>query len=95
MKTIVMAAVAAATLVAAGVASAAVTEADIEKAGCMKCHKMDAKGKGPSFKESAAKYKGKSADDVVKDMKEIKSHQKLNLPDDELKGYAAWVLTVK
>jgi cytochrome c551/c552 len=94
MKAIVMAAVAAATLITAGVATAA-TEADIEKAGCMKCHKMDAKGKGPSFKESAAKYKGKSADDVVKDMKEIKSHQKLELPDAQLKDYAAWVLTVK
>lgn len=94
MKAIVMAAVAAATLITAGVATAA-TEADAEKAGCFKCHKMDAKAKGPSFKDSAAKYKGKTADEVVKDMKEIKSHTKLDLPDAQLKDLASWVLTVK
>ena len=34
-------------------------EALLKKSGCMKCHSVSAKKEGPSFKESAAKYKGK------------------------------------
>jgi cytochrome c len=31
-----------------------------KKSGCMKCHAISAKKDGPSFKETAAKYKGKA-----------------------------------
>ncbi|HEY2926065.1 c-type cytochrome [Piscinibacter sp.] len=31
-----------------------------KKSNCMKCHSVSAKKEGPSFKETAAKYKGKS-----------------------------------
>ena len=34
-------------------------EALTKKSGCMKCHSVTAKKDGPSFKETAAKYKGK------------------------------------
>jgi cytochrome c len=34
-------------------------EALAKKSGCMKCHSVTAKKDGPSFKETAAKYKGK------------------------------------
>ena len=34
-------------------------EALLKKSGCMKCHSVSAKKEGPSFKETAAKYKGK------------------------------------
>lgn len=34
-------------------------EALLKKSGCMKCHSLSAKKEGPSFKETAAKYKGK------------------------------------
>ena len=34
-------------------------EALTKKSGCMKCHSVTAKKEGPSFKETAAKYKGK------------------------------------
>src|SRR5919204_1509375 len=34
-------------------------EALTKKSGCMKCHSVAAKKDGPSFKETAAKYKGK------------------------------------
>lgn len=39
-----------------------------KSSGCVACHKVDAKGMGPSFKDVAAKYKGKAdaADAVVK-----------------------------
>jgi cytochrome c len=35
-------------------------EALLKKSGCMKCHAVSAKKDGPSFKETAAKYKGKA-----------------------------------
>ena len=31
-----------------------------KKSNCMKCHSVSAKKEGPPFKETAAKYKGKS-----------------------------------
>jgi len=34
-------------------------EALLKKSGCTKCHSVSAKKVGPSFKETAAKYKGK------------------------------------
>ena len=34
-------------------------EALLKKSGCMKCHSVSAKKEGPSFKDVAAKYKGK------------------------------------
>ena len=34
-------------------------EALAKKSGCTKCHSVSAKKDGPSFKETAAKYKGK------------------------------------
>ena len=36
-------------------------EAAMNKAGCMACHAKDKKLVGPSFKDIAAKYKGKDA----------------------------------
>ncbi len=35
-------------------------EALAKKSGCLKCHAVDKKRDGPSFKETAAKYKGKA-----------------------------------
>jgi len=36
-------------------------EAAIKKNGCLKCHSVSADKDGPSFKKTAAKYKGKAA----------------------------------
>lgn len=38
----------------------AAAEALLKKSGCMKCHSVSAKKEGPSFKETAAKHKGKA-----------------------------------
>ena len=38
---------------------AAAAEALMKKSNCFKCHSIDKKKDGPSFKETAAKYKGK------------------------------------
>lgn len=35
-------------------------EALAKKSGCLKCHAVDRKKDGPSFKETAAKYKSKA-----------------------------------
>ena len=35
-------------------------EALIKKSGCLKCHSVSAKKEGPSFKDTAARYKGKA-----------------------------------
>jgi len=50
-----------AALVALGVMSAGVAQASAELAEkqCGKCHEMEKKKKGPSYKTIAAKYKGK------------------------------------
>jgi cytochrome c len=50
-----------ASLVAAGVlfAGTAQASAELAQANCGKCHEMDKKKKGPSYKTTAAKYKGK------------------------------------
>ena len=41
-------------------ADVAAAEALLKKSGCMKCHSVSAKKEGPSFKDTAAKYKGKA-----------------------------------
>ncbi len=47
---------------AAPAAMAADGAALAQKAGCMACHSIDKKMLGPSFKDIAAKYKGKDAE---------------------------------
>jgi cytochrome c len=47
-------------------------EAAIKKAGCLKCHSVSADKDGPSFKKTAAKYKGK-ADGAATVQGELKS----------------------
>lgn len=37
----------------------AAAEATLKKSGCLKCHAVDRKKDGPSFKESAANFKAK------------------------------------
>ena len=54
---------------------------------CLGCHDAEKKKVGPSFKDSAAKYKGNkdAAAMVVAKMKEGKGHPKVAGTDDELK----------
>jgi cytochrome c len=43
-----------------GSAQAQDAEGLIKKSGCLKCHSVSADKDGPSFKKTAAKYKGKA-----------------------------------
>jgi cytochrome c len=52
--------IALATSLPALAVDAAAAEALAKKSNCMKCHSVAAKKEGPSFKETAAKFKGKS-----------------------------------
>ena len=94
MKSIVMAAIAVAALASAGLANAA-GEEDAKKAGCLNCHAVDTKKIGPAFKDVAAKFQGKSAADLVAALKAAKPHASLKASDDDLKGIAGWILTLK
>jgi cytochrome c len=64
MKTVILAAIAAALTMPAW---AATPEEAMTKAGCMACHAKDKKIVGPAFKEISAKYKGQ---DVVAKLSE-------------------------
>jgi cytochrome c len=97
-----LAAFAAAALLAASPAHASQALAD--KAGCSACHAPAKKGLGPSYKEIAAKYKGRAdaaavlADSVRKGSKgkwgalpmTPTGPERLN--DADLKALVSWVL---
>ena len=65
--------------------------------GCLGCHDMEKKKMGPSYKDVAAKYKGKSGAEgqLVAKLKEGKGHPKVAASDAELKAVIAHVLATK
>lgn len=84
-------------VLAAGV-SYAQSGADVVKAkGCLTCHEADKKKVGPSFKETAAKYKGDkaAAGTLAAKLKEGKGHPKTEASDAEIKAALQYVLSVK
>ena len=52
-----------------------------KKNDCFKCHAIDKTKKGPSFKKTAAKYKGKTAEGEEKILKNITTGPKVKLED--------------
>ena len=75
----------------------------IKKQGCLKCHSVSADKDGPSFKKTAAKYKGK-ADGAATVQGELKSgmmkvdgkdvkHAAFKGSDAELKGVVDYILS--
>jgi cytochrome c len=80
-------------------------QALLKKSDCGKCHAVDKKKDGPSYKETAAKLKGKpgAEDEVVKhlttapkvkiDGKE-EEHKVVKSKDDaEIRNLARWILS--
>ncbi len=94
MKLISIAVVTAVALAAAGIAQAQDGAALAQKSGCMTCHALDAKKMGPSFKDAAAKFKGKTDADVVAAIKASKPHASSKASDDDLKAVSKWILTL-
>jgi cytochrome c len=83
----------------------AAAEALAKKSGCMKCHSVTAKKDGPSFKETAAKYKGKpdaeaalfkhlTTNPTIKvDGKEERHESPKTKNDTEIKNLIAYILS--
>jgi len=79
-------------------------QALLKKSDCLKCHAVDKKKDGPSFKETAKKYKGKAdAEDkltkhiTTSPMIEIdgkkEEHKALKTKDaGEIKNVVQWIL---
>ena len=87
-------------IVVAGVLSAGVARANPElskSAGCVKCHEIDKKKKGPSFQEAAKKYKGNADAEgaMFKSITDPKGdHPEMKNSPDEIKAVLKWVKTL-
>jgi len=95
MKTLLISAILAAGVLTLGTAQAS---PELSKsAGCVKCHDIDKKKKGPSFKDSAAKYKGKADAEAVifKTITDPKGdHPEMKASPEDTKSMIKWILTL-
>ncbi|MCC9598479.1 MULTISPECIES: c-type cytochrome [unclassified Rubrivivax] len=75
----------------------------VKKSGCLMCHQVDKKVVGPSYKEIAAKYKGKKVEAQLFDKVRkggggvwgpvpMIPHTPQQISDADLKTVIAWVL---
>lgn len=80
---------AAAGLLMAGAAQASADLAD--KSGCNKCHAMDAKKMGPSYKDIAKKVKATPDADVVKKLATGQGHPKATASEADLTAIVKWI----
>jgi cytochrome c len=93
MKSIVIATFVCVGMAVAGTANA--QEALAKSSGCMNCHDIGTKKIGPSFKEIAAKNKGKAGADVAWGAKLAagKDHPEVKAKGDDLKSLVKWILS--
>jgi cytochrome c len=89
MKSKLAIAFAAAALLTTGVAQASADLAD--KSGCNKCHAMDAKKMGPSYKDMAKKVKGTADADLVKKLATGTGHPKATASEADLTAIVKWI----
>ncbi|MFA7279533.1 MAG: c-type cytochrome [Sterolibacterium sp.] len=81
-------------LVLAGPVSAS---ADLAKSsGCMKCHDVDKKKMGPSFKDISAAHKGKAGAEEAMVAKLVagKDHAPVKAGEADLKAISKWILSL-
>jgi len=92
--TVLSVVVSAALVVAPGAANA--QEALAKSSGCLTCHAVDAKKMGPSFKEIAAKYKGKAdaAATIEAKLASAKGHPAVKTSADDNKALVKWILSM-
>jgi cytochrome c len=81
-------------LAAAGAANA--QEALAKSSGCLNCHAVDTKKMGPSFKDIAAKYKGKADAEatLVAKLTAATAHPAVKASPDDVKSLIKWVLAM-
>ena len=94
MKSVMMVVLATAAFAVAGTASA--QEALAKSSGCLNCHAVDTKKMGPSFKDTAAKYKGKADAQatLVTKLSTAKGHPEVKAKGDDLSNLVKWVLSL-
>ena len=80
---------AAAGLLMAGAAQASADLAD--KSGCNKCHAMDTKKMGPSYKDMAKKIKATPDADLVKKLATGTGHPKASASEADLTALVKWI----
>ena len=92
MKKIMVLAVALAIAVPFAAKAQDAGAAAVKKLGCLKCHSVSADKDGPSFKKSAAKYKGEPAK-VEAFLKSGKDKHPVVKSDGDLKNIVAYILS--
>jgi cytochrome c len=95
MKSLAIAAVASIAMM--GVAGIANAQQDLaQKSGCLNCHAVDSKKMGPSFKDTAAKYKGNAEAEakLVGELTSGKGHPAVKVSADDAKALVKWVLSM-
>ena len=92
MKQIMLLAAMAMLAVSFGARAQDAGEAAVKKLGCLKCHAVSSDNDGPSFKKSAAKYKGEPAK-VEAFLKSGKDKHPVVKSDGDAKSIAAYVLS--
>ena len=71
---------------------AAYASADLANTHCGKCHEMDKKKKGPSYKAMAAKFKGNEAG-ALKAIEDPKGdHPEMKAKPEDVKTVVKWML---
>jgi cytochrome c len=95
IKSLTVGVVALAALATGGVAMAQDGEALAKSSGCLNCHAVDAKKMGPSFKDIAAKYKGKADAEATLSAKlsGAKGHPEVKASGADLTAILKWVLS--
>ena len=96
MRVMLMVAVTSMTLTAAGTAIAQDQSALAKSSGCLNCHAVDAKKMGPSFKATAAKYKGNADAEatLVAKVSAAKDHPEVKASPDDVKALVKWILAM-
>ena len=79
------------------VAAAANAQQDLaQKSGCLTCHAVDTKKMASSFKDIAAKYKGKAdaEEQLVAKVSSGKGHPSVKASPDDVRSLVKWILSM-
>lgn len=95
IKSLAVGVVAVAVLTGGSVARADDAEALAKSSGCLTCHAVDTKKLGPSYKDTAAKYKGKADAEATLTAKlsEAKGHPAVKAKGADLTTLVKWILS--
>ena len=69
---------------------------EAQEHGCLKCHDVDKKKVGPSYKDISAKLKGRKVDEAMAAMKGKPVHKSVlgKTQDSSLKEIMEWVMSL-